>query len=115
VTPVKVGNALYICTPHRQVIALNATTGKMLWRFDPQNDTSANEYLACRGVAWSENTDDTICPQKIITTTADARMVALNAQTGKPCTNFGKNGFVSLTDHLGDVPPGFISSPHSRW
>ncbi|WP_223878700.1 membrane-bound PQQ-dependent dehydrogenase, glucose/quinate/shikimate family [Phytobacter sp. SCO41] len=107
VTPIKVGNALYICTPHRQVIALNATTGKMLWRFDPQNDTSANEYLACRGVAWSENTDDTVCPQKIITTTADARMVALNAQTGKPCANFGKNGFISLTDHLGDVPPGF--------
>jgi quinoprotein glucose dehydrogenase len=39
VTPIKVGNALYICTPHRQVIALNATTGKMLWKFDPQNDT----------------------------------------------------------------------------
>jgi glucose dehydrogenase len=54
-------------------------------------------------------------PAKIITTTADARMVALNAQTGKPCTNFGNHGFVSLTDHLGEVPPGFISSLHSRW
>ncbi|MFO3904873.1 PQQ-binding-like beta-propeller repeat protein [Enterobacter hormaechei] len=107
VTPVKVGNVLYICTPHRQVIALNATSGKPLWKFDPQNDTSANEYLACRGVAWSDDASDSTCPQKIITTTADARLVALNAGTGKPCTSFGNQGFVSLTDHLGEVPPGF--------
>lgn len=107
VTPVKVGDVLYICTPHRQVIALNATSGKPLWRFDPQSDTSANEYLACRGVAWSEDPGDTDCPQKVITTTADARLVALNAETGKPCRRFGSQGFVSLTDHLGEVPPGF--------
>ncbi|URO01376.1 membrane-bound PQQ-dependent dehydrogenase, glucose/quinate/shikimate family [Leclercia adecarboxylata] len=107
VTPVKVGDVLYICTPHRQVIALNATSGKPLWRFDPQSDTSANEYLACRGVAWSEDPADTDCPQKVITTTTDARLVALNAETGKPCRRFGSQGFVSLTDHLGEVPPGF--------
>lgn len=107
VTPIKVGNALYLCTPHRQVIALNATTGKPLWKFDPRNDTAANQYLACRGVAWSEDASDAVCPQKIISTTADARLVALNAMTGKPCEDFGEKGFVSLTDHLGDVPPGF--------
>lgn len=107
VTPVKVGNVLYICTPHRQVIALNATSGKPLWKFDPQSDTSANEYLACRGVAWSDDATDSACPQKIITTTADARLVALNAETGKPCASFGQQGFVSLTDHMGEVPPGF--------
>lgn len=107
VTPVKVGDVLYICTPHRQVIALNATSGKALWTFDPQNDTSANEYLACRGVAWSDDATDKDCPQKVITTTADARLVALNAETGKPCASFGKQGFVSLTDHMGEVPPGF--------
>lgn len=107
VTPIKVGNRLFICTPHRQVIALDATTGKQLWKFDPRSDTSANEYLACRGVAYSQSAADKSCPAKIITTTADARMVALNAETGKPCASFGQNGFVSLTDHMGKVPPGF--------
>ncbi|MEM6049901.1 membrane-bound PQQ-dependent dehydrogenase, glucose/quinate/shikimate family [Erwinia sp. P7711] len=107
VTPIKVNNTLFICTPHRQVIALDATTGKQRWRFDPQADTSANEYLACRGVAWSQDLTDTTCPDKIITTTSDARMVALNAETGKPCASFGQNGFVSLTDRMGEVPPGF--------
>lgn len=107
VTPVKVGNTLFICTPHRQVIALDATTGDMRWKFDPKTDTSANEYLACRGVAWSEVTNDAVCPERVITTTADARMVALNAHTGQPCSSFGQNGYVSLTDHMGKVPPGF--------
>lgn len=107
VTPIKVNNTLFICTPHRQVIALDATTGKQRWKFDPQAHTSANEYLACRGVAYSQAVDDTTCPEKIITTTSDARMVALNAETGKPCPSFGQNGYVSLTDRMGEVPPGF--------
>jgi quinoprotein glucose dehydrogenase len=34
VTPVKIGNRLYICTPHRHVIALDATTGAPLWTFE---------------------------------------------------------------------------------
>ena len=107
VTPVKVGNTLYICTPHRQVIALDATTGKQRWKFDPHSDTAANEYLACRGVAYSSVANDTECPQKIISTTADARMVALNARSGAICRHFGNNGYVSLTDRMGEVPPGF--------
>lgn len=107
VTPIKVKDTLFICTPHRQVIALNATTGKQRWKFDPEVNTSANEYLACRGVAWSQDVADATCPEKIITTTSDARMVALNAETGKPCASFGDNGFVSLTDRMGEVPAGF--------
>lgn len=107
VTPLKAGDSLYICTPHREVISLDATTGKQRWKFNPKSDTAANEYLACRGVAWSQVASDATCPEKIITTTADARMVALNARTGKPCESFGQHGFVSLTDHMGNVPPGF--------
>ncbi|WP_409018326.1 hypothetical protein [Caballeronia sp. LZ035] len=41
-------------------------------------------------------------------TTADARIVALDAETGKPCEGFGEHGFVSLTEHMGKVPPGFL-------
>ncbi|MDR5763108.1 hypothetical protein [Caballeronia sp. LZ035] len=51
-TPIKVGDRLYLCTPHRHVIALDATTGKPIWTFDPHAQTAANEYLACRGVAY---------------------------------------------------------------
>lgn len=106
-TPVKLGNRLFVCTPHRQVIALDATTGRELWRFRPHADTQANEYLACRGVAVFQDPTAAQCPTRVISTTADARLFALDAATGKPCANFGQDGFVSLTDHLGEVPAGF--------
>ncbi|MGF6711106.1 quinoprotein glucose dehydrogenase [Luteibacter sp. W1I16] len=106
-TPVKRGNRLYLCTPHRQVIALDATTGKEVWRFDPKTDTRANEYLACRGVALYETGDTGACHARVLSTTADARLFALDADTGKLCDSFGQGGYVSLKDKLGEVPPGF--------
>ena len=115
VTPIKVGDTLYICTPHSQVIALQATTGKEIWRFDPKPETSNNAYLACRGVAYYKAPPDSTqsCPERIIAPVADARLVALDAQTGQPCESFGTYGFIDLKAHLGHVPKGFhfITSP----
>jgi quinoprotein glucose dehydrogenase len=115
VTPIKVNDSLYLCTPHRQIIALDPDTGHERWRFDPQPDTSNNAYLACRGVAYYEAPAGTAsaCPKRIIAASADARLFALDADTGKPCEDFGDHGFVSLRQYLGEVPKGFhfISSP----
>lgn len=53
VTPLKIGNRLILCTPHQNVIALDATTGQQLWRFDPQiQDKLALQHLTCRGLSW---------------------------------------------------------------
>lgn len=114
VTPTKVGDTLYLCTPHSQVIALDAVSGAERWRFDPKPDTHNNAYLACRGVAYYEAPEPTgSCTKRIIAPVADARLMALDAATGKPCEDFGDKGFVSLRTHLGEVPPGFhfITSP----
>lgn len=119
VTPIKVGDTLYICTPHSQVIALDAVSGKERWRFDPKPETSNNAYLACRGVAFYQMPGDQgvtaggACRQRIIAPVADARLVALDAATGKPCADFGEQGFVSLRQYLGNVPKGFhfVTSP----
>lgn len=55
VTPLKVGDRLFICTPHQRVIALDATTGEELWRFDPKVRSGlALQHLTCRGLSyWS--------------------------------------------------------------
>lgn len=53
VTPLKVGDRLFICTPHQRVIALDATTGEELWRFDPQVRSGlALQHLTCRGLSY---------------------------------------------------------------
>ena len=140
VTPLKVGDAMYLCTPHSIVIALDATTGKELWRFDPKIQ-SANgsfkkwEHMTCRGVSYHNDADyaaaapassttaaappatatATDCPRRLFLPTADARLIALNADNGQICPSFGNNGTVQLlTDNLdGNMLPGgyYSTSP----
>jgi len=53
VTPLKIANRLFLCTPHQNVIALNATTGQELWRFDPEiAGELALQHLTCRGLSY---------------------------------------------------------------
>ena len=53
VTPLKVGNRLFLCTPHQSVIALDATTGAELWRYNPQiQGKLALQHLTCRGLSY---------------------------------------------------------------
>ena len=53
VTPLKIGNKVFLCTPHQFVIALNATTGKELWRYDPKiQGELALQHLTCRGLSY---------------------------------------------------------------
>ncbi|MGC1175360.1 membrane-bound PQQ-dependent dehydrogenase, glucose/quinate/shikimate family [Polaromonas sp.] len=53
VTPLKVGNRLFLCTPHQSVIALDATTGAEVWRYNPQiQDKLALQHLTCRGLSY---------------------------------------------------------------
>jgi len=114
-TPIKIADTLYLCTAHSWVIALDAATGRKKWTFDPHANTAPNIFLACRGVAYFEvpKSQPTPCPRRIISPVADARLVALNADTGKPCEDFGQHGFVSLTRYMGPVSPGyhFVTSP----
>ena len=118
VTPIKIGETLYMCTPHNWVMALDARTGKVKWKYDPRPNKAnlaANVYLACRGVSYYEAPAGTrtSCPRRIISPVADVRIIAVNADTGKPCDDFGDHGSVWLTDHMGNVPLGFhfVTSP----
>ncbi|GAJ29537.1 membrane-bound PQQ-dependent dehydrogenase, glucose/quinate/shikimate family [Acidomonas methanolica] len=118
VTPIKVGDTLYMCTPHSWVMALDAATGRIKWKFDPHPaaaDQAKNVYLSCRGVSYYRIPDEiqTSCRTRIYSPVADVRMVALDAETGKPCEDFGDHGFISLRDHMGNVPHGFhfVTSP----
>ena len=52
-TPLKVGNLLYTCTAKNVILALDAATGKPMWRVDPHVPDAWIPYTtACRGVAY---------------------------------------------------------------
>src|SRR5690606_30788508 len=53
--------------------------------------------------------DSAPCATRIIEGTLDARLVAVDARTGKPCADFGDNGQVDITVGMGDVSPGMVS------
>ena len=121
VTPLKIGSSLYLCTAHNVVIALDATTGAEKWKFDPKiSIANTSEHATCRGISYhtdaspsATTTAGATCTERLIATTGDARMFALDAVTGKPCADFGENGMISLLDHMPNPKPGFymVTSP----
>jgi quinoprotein glucose dehydrogenase len=92
-TPILADGRLYVCSPFNEVSALDPGTGKQLWRFDPKLDIRMyypNDYI-CRGVAYAAG--------RIYLNTADRRLIALEAASGRPVVGFGNGGTVI-------IPPG---------
>lgn len=112
-TPIKVGNQLFTCSAKNILIAVDAVAGKENWRYDPKVADAAIPYGAtCRGVAYyalPNSAADQICATRILEGTLDARLIAVDAKTGKPCTDFGKNGSVDLNEGIGETVPGWYA------
>ncbi|PWC36240.1 glucose/quinate/shikimate family membrane-bound PQQ-dependent dehydrogenase [Azospirillum sp. TSO35-2] len=127
VTPLKIGNRLFLCSPHQDVIALDATTGKEVWRRDLKIDPKqlALQHLTCRGlsyhpapaapaaVASTNPAAGSACPAKLFMPTADGRLVALKPEDGSICTDFGRDGAINLWANMPNVRPGayYSTSP----
>ena len=114
-TPLQVGDTLYVCLAGNIITALDVDTGEQRWRFDPKlKDSKVGFTTTCRGVTYYKAPAAAAeCSERILTATTDARLIAVDAKTGKRCTDFGDNGEVSLLTGMGDVKPGFyyVTSP----
>ncbi|KQQ64934.1 quinate dehydrogenase [Pseudomonas sp. Leaf127] len=120
-TPLQIGSKVFICTPHNNIIALDADTGKALWK----NEINAQSgvWQRCRGLAYFDATAPIAapagpgsspvipasvpagnCQRRLLTNTIDARLIAVDADTGAFCEGFGVNGQVDLKAGLGNVP-----------
>lgn len=122
-TPLKIGNRLYLCSARNILIALDAGTGREVWRYDPKVSNAAIPYSAsCRGVTAfrapvsapepsqrKEGTAVGICSLRIIEGTLDGRIIAVDAATGRPCPDFGLNGQVDIKQGMGVVYPGMAA------
>ncbi|NIG13209.1 membrane-bound PQQ-dependent dehydrogenase, glucose/quinate/shikimate family [Pantoea sp. Cy-640] len=114
-TPLKADGMLYFCTPHNEVHALDPQSGAVKWKYTPAKDRSyLQQHQTCRGVSYyagaplaAQDTAATpaVCRKRIFNATTDARLIALDADSGKPCADFGNNGVVDLHANMGEVRP----------
>ncbi len=112
-TPLKIGDSLYLCSAKNILISLDAASGAERWRFDPKVPNKWIPYTAaCRGVSYYKvpgAAPEATCAERVIEGTLDARLIAVDARTGKPCADFGTNGQVDAKVGMGDVFPGLVS------
>lgn len=121
-TPLQVGDKLFLCTPKNNVIALDADTGAEIWRRDI-NANVGGVWERCRGLAYFDAAapleqptapgatpvpvatlpEGAACQRRIIMNSIDARLFAIDADTGALCEGFGKGGEVDLKKGIGDV------------
>ncbi len=105
--PLIADGVLYGYSPHQEVFALEAATGKLLWNFNSGVGVTKPE----RGLAyWTDGKD------KRIFAGINYFLYALDATTGKPVADFGKNGRIDLRENLGRNPETmslYVSSPGS--
>jgi quinoprotein glucose dehydrogenase len=111
-TPLKVGNLLYTCNATNQIIALDAATGKPVWRVDPHVPDAWIPYTtACRGVSYYQvpgAAPNSMCAGRIVEGTMDSRLLEVDALTGKPCTEFNGTGQQDTKIGMGWTPPGSV-------
>ena len=128
-TPLKIGNALYLCTPHNLLIALNADSGEELWVYDAKVPAeSQRQHQTCRGVSYLPAADSSKenlakkqtqpaeqlaamqCDAQIYMPTSDARLLAFDPETGALCSNFADNGTLDLMHNMPFRQSGFYYS-----
>jgi len=118
-TPLQIGDRVFLCTPHNNVIAVDADSGRKIW--ERRFDARAEVWNRCRGLAYFDAAaplsppsapgatpivpavvpDGANCRRRILMNTIDARLVAIDADDGAMCDGFGKDGVVDLKAGLG--------------
>jgi quinoprotein glucose dehydrogenase len=106
-TPILVDGKLFLSTPYDHAIALDPRSGEKLWEFDPEIDlTHGYSEVTSRGVsAWRDRTAKAgqACALRIFVGTLDARLIALDGQTGKRCADFGPGQLSEKGETQGQV------------
>ena len=117
-TPLMWHRTLYTTAVTGEVYALDPVTGRTKWLFDPVVDTSIlyPEGLTTRGLSsWSDSLSigKSYCRRRIFLTTVDSRILALDAERGSLCRDFGSEGTVQFSQAPTQTsPPQYsITSP----
>ena len=99
--PIVIDGVLYATTPKLQVIALDAASGRQIWRFDPQNGAPPTSRIRHRGVV--------VTGDRVLFNYRN-RLYALDRRTGQPIRTFGDSGWIDLRQGLGRPVEGLSVS-----
>jgi len=94
-TPLMIDGVLYVTTPYNNIAALDATTGKELWRFDGEayklGQIPGSGFKHRGAAAWRDGN------KLRIFLNSRTKLFCLDAATGKPVPSFGTGGWIPLT------------------
>ncbi len=94
--PLIIGRQMFVYTPTQKIVALDAATGKELWRFD----SSLSSGQPDRGFSyWTDGKAKILFAQTLYA------LWALNPDTGNPIATFGHDGSIDLRNDLGPESP----------
>ena len=95
-SPIVIDSILYGTNPVTKLFAINAKTGKELWKFDHGQDVGPGWWGVNRGlIYWDDKADGRIIY------TSGSYIYAVDALTGKIENTFGENGKIDLRKNLG--------------
>ena len=108
-----IGGVLYTASPLRKVIALDAATGRELWKWDPQSEKPGVPGKRQRGLVFWQ--DEKGGNQRLFTGVGNF-LYALDPKTGQVIRSFGQNGSINLgagldvegTPNVGLNTPGVV-------
>ena len=105
-TPLYVDRTLFVTTPLGRIIALDPVSGKQKWAYDPHvnKDAGYGDYANRGASTWKSPSGQ----RRIYVATIDARLIAVDASTGKPCQDFGDNGIIDLRKDLRIAPQHYF-------
>ncbi len=151
-TPLKIGDSLFLCTPHNLLIALDADTGEEKWVYDAKVPAqSQRQHQTCRGVSYlaaeslndgpsadqdatsdeqpnaeagsepladaqtvtsepAESLPSVSCDAQLFMPTSDARLLAVDPETGARCADFANDGVLDLMHNMPYTQDGYYYS-----
>lgn len=106
--PLKVGDHLYACSAFSDIIDLDPETGEQRWHFALGNKAEGVSVSRCRGVAYYAVPGAAgACARRVYAASSSAELVAVDADTGRLCPDFGVGGRVDLTRGLKQRNKGY--------
>jgi quinoprotein glucose dehydrogenase len=100
-TPLFVNDTVYVGTPFYNILAIAPDTGEVKWRYNSNARLQAltQPDMKTRGVAYWEAETPVAgqpCQKRVYIGTMDAKLHAVDADTGKLCADFGENGILDI-------------------